>query len=139
MTADMVQRLVEDIVSVTESLINQEAPFVANARADRSGVAKGGSVEKRLGSVNGGDDSKKHSSGTCASAFPRSAARRGDGWSTALTRPFALPSRLTRRQAVLSATKRPACPTLAHCSLVLLPPFASLLDDSLPIPCAASP
>lgn len=64
----MIQRLVEDIVSVTESLVNQEAPFVINARAERhNGDAqsqKGGSLEKQLGSAN--QDNKTEHHGTCA-------------------------------------------------------------------------
>ena len=67
LTADMMHRLVDDIVSVTDSLINQEAPFVANVKGVRAGAdggsKKGGDVERQLGSANE-NDSKTHSSGT---------------------------------------------------------------------------
>jgi hypothetical protein len=65
----MMHRLVDDIVSTTDSLISQEAPFVANVKGTRSGAdggnKKGGDVERQLGSANENDE-KTHKSGTYA-------------------------------------------------------------------------
>lgn len=63
----MMHRLVDDIVSTTDSLINQEAPFVANVKGVHGGPdggnKKGGDVERQLGSANQNDE-KTHKSGT---------------------------------------------------------------------------
>lgn len=67
MSGDMVERFVEALMSVMDDLIDQEGPYVAQAKADRS-KQKNKGLEHAMGSLNV-DDKKDHKSGTCASCL----------------------------------------------------------------------
>lgn len=68
---DMIERLLEDIVTCTEKLIDEEGPFVSQAKSSRTAEkgssgekktsrSKGGSIERALGSLDLDDGGSKH-------------------------------------------------------------------------------